>query len=128
MKGLNKENVVFYSILTTVSITSTKYCYGLYVNFRTPKASVNISGTDLLSLLVRVYNPINLLTPRNPLCMNWLVVGVNCHSWIRVIFNTANWYIWFNSLDYLLHHVIRTGRMHCINQESLGGNKILILD
>ena len=61
MKGLNKENVVFYSILTSVSITSTKHCYGLYVNFRTPKASVNISGTVLL--LVRVYNPINLLTP-----------------------------------------------------------------
>ena len=118
MKELNKENVVFYSILTSVSITSTKYCCGLYVNFRTPKASVNISGTDLLLLLVRVYNPINLLTPQNLLCMNWLVVGVNCHSEIRVIFNTVNWCIWFNSLDCLLHHVIRTGRMHYIKQES----------
>ena len=80
MKELNKENVVFYSILTSVSITCTKYCCGLYVNFRTPKASANISGTDLLLLLVRVYNPVNLLTPQNLLCMNWLVVGVNCHS------------------------------------------------
>lgn len=61
------------------SITSKKYCYCFHVNFRTQKVRVTVSASALL-LYPQDAEPTDLLTPRNHLCVNWLVVETNCHN------------------------------------------------